>query len=614
MSARIAAILLNLFSLAAFADIRPGIYDVIDRYGIAPTPDETDASTKKYTEFLSRTQKGGVLRVHTLDPIDLIYPSLFVKGNQSQVAPFYPNVFEFLMRDDIRGNWRTVRSGLARSVTVLPDQKTILINLRDDVLFSDGTRMTADNIVSSWHFYEEEIAGVARSSMHKSKLGDLKIAASDKYQVRVQFGVPPSRLREAIFTFLSIFPIVKENHAASDRIAIPNHYIGTGPYEYVEADRRAVKVKRRLDYWDKKTALYNFDEIEVRSIRDIAVVREAFMRNDLDYYIEGKMQNESMLDEKLGSSFYVKNIREQSPDNVMAGTLFMNMEQGPTADLRVRKALSLLYDADAIFHTLYGGSFSRLPNLLSLSDFSPKGAPSPAVQALIADDPQAAILNEPYETMGISVLTQPSSFREKVKQALSLLREAGYQVINGKQIKDGKPLELMVSSRSNLAEEKAFSYFVSTLMKVGIDAHFHPAPDSATFVTTIDSNQYNLAFIHLEFPRKFDVLDFDEIHFRFGSDDRVSVPGFKSNVANMASPTLDKLIAKMEAADPASEEFRDLSEASLRVISAAVPFILIGERVSMPIYAAKNLCIPPVVTDRILEAAYFSFNGSCPQN
>ncbi len=44
---------------------------------------------------------------------------------------------------------KTVRPGLAKSWTVSPDGKTYTFNLRDDVTFCDGKKMTADDVVYS---------------------------------------------------------------------------------------------------------------------------------------------------------------------------------------------------------------------------------------------------------------------------------------------------------------------------------------------------------------------------------------------------------------------------------------------------------------------------------
>src|SRR5580704_15742521 len=90
-----------LFSWNAFAELPPGVYTVLDRYGIPASPDESSATVQKYAAYLQQTKKGGTLHIHVLDPIDVIHPETFVKGKQSQVAPFYsPYVFETLMMDD----------------------------------------------------------------------------------------------------------------------------------------------------------------------------------------------------------------------------------------------------------------------------------------------------------------------------------------------------------------------------------------------------------------------------------------------------------------------------------------------------------------------------------
>ena len=599
---------------SAFADIAPGTYTYVDRYGIAPSPDESIETTKQYTQYLSHTKKGGTLHIHHLDPFDLIHPDTFVKGVQSQVAPlYYPYVFEDLMQDDIRGNSRTVRAHLAKSFTLLPDGVTFQIDLRDDVHFSDGSLMTAEDILNSWKVNIES-NGVSHEPLMKAKYGDAKLEITDKFQFRVRFdGIEKKRLREAIYWFVAGFQIVKENKASSNEIKISNKYIGTGPYQYIAADRKDVKLQRREDYWNKSTPLYNFDLIQISSYRDISVVREAFMSGGLNVFVEERIQNEAVLDSKLGSSFYAKHVVEQSPENVKTGLLYMNMASGPTRDLKFRQAMTLLYDAEPIFHILYADSFTRQRDIQLAGDLAPHGPPSPEVSALFKGDPQEDLLNQPYETAGIYELNEPKPFRQRLGRAIQLLREAGYVFQDGVLTKNGQPVELMATYRINAVEQKSIVYFASTLAKIGIKMDLRPATDSATFVSSLRSNQYNFAFIYLDMPNKYDVYDFDNLIFRFGSGAAVVNPkGEQSNVCNMQSKLMDSLTNKMSETDAASPAYRDLTDAALRYLSVNVPYILIGEKTKMTVYTDKKICLPPVATARYLEAAFMSPDGSCP--
>jgi len=80
----------------------------------------------------------------------------------------------------------------------------------------------------------------------------------------------------------------------------------------------------------------------------------------------------------------------------------------------------------------------------------------------------------------------------------------------------------------------------------------------------------------------------------------------------MKSPLMDSIIHKLESSDAASSDYRNLEEAALRLLSVNVPYILIGEKITKTIYAEKGLCLPPVATWRMLEAAYLNPTGSCP--
>src|SRR6185312_3644902 len=105
-----------------------------------PTADETG-----YVKYLEETRKGGVLKLAVDEPMEIIFPSAFKKGLQQKYMPYFEGyLYEALMSADPIRPSRQIDAMIAKSVEANPEKSEYIINLRDDVRFSDGTPVTAD--------------------------------------------------------------------------------------------------------------------------------------------------------------------------------------------------------------------------------------------------------------------------------------------------------------------------------------------------------------------------------------------------------------------------------------------------------------------------------------
>jgi peptide/nickel transport system substrate-binding protein len=138
---------------------------------------------------------------------------------------------------------KTARAGLAKSWTVSPDGTLYTFNLRDDVTFCDGRKMTADDVVYTMNRFIDP----ATRSPVRWRAGPVKeIRAKDsttvEYQLSQPFGELPYQL--ALF-FMSV---IDKN--AVEKLG-PNFGVqgfnGTGPFCWVSWSPRGDLVLRRHD-------------------------------------------------------------------------------------------------------------------------------------------------------------------------------------------------------------------------------------------------------------------------------------------------------------------------------------------------------------------------------
>lgn len=598
-----------------YAGLPSGHYIVFDRYGLPPSPDPKDPKAGAYTEWLSHAQKGGHLKTSDADTFDLIFPNFYRQGIQRQVMPLFENyIYEPLMRADPRGLKRTLYPVVAKSVDVDASGAIFTIQLRDDVTFPDGSKVKAKDVISSWKVQLEDVNGPGLQKWFDRVYGNVRIRELSRFTVEVRFpDIPMTRQREALWNFLNSVFLVKPNPNPGPSIQISYPYLGTGPYLVESASRDAVKLVRRKDHWNSSAPFFNFDRIDITQYRDHTVEREAFRKGDLNYYRELVVQSEPVLDDGLKTSKYVKHLVPFIDENLRTMVLHMNTASPRLADVRVRKALALAMDLEAPNRLFYSGTLSWLDTPGEKSPLAPQGRPRPAVAALLKSDAFAEESDKPFEEMGLFPLSRISDQRERLKAAMRFLHEAGFEVVNGEQRKDGRPLEVNVLIWNQSRLLKTMAIFEENLKRLGIRLIYQTFPDTSAMIKIITSQTYDLFPQEIPITRSFDVLDADDmiVHFHSSYSGAKDPHSIQTNYSNLMSPTLDRLLEESANTDPASERYRDLVDATLRLLSAHVPYILLGERPTTTIYTDSRLCLAPNTT-WLLEAAYFSDRGCAP--
>lgn len=603
------AALLSLATNQAHASLKSGTFTYFDRYGLPPSPEPNDPKAIQFQAFSKKVQKGGILRIPYNQPIDLVFPAYHKHGLQVQSAPYTENlVYESLMRTTPSGEDRTLIPALAKSVTIDAETLTYVIHLQEGVKFSDGREFNAQSVVDSWNFNLTEIKGPGLESLYKGIFGNVVLKVLSPLELEVQFPeIPKAKQGDAIYNFLST-SIALPSSPRQDT-EIPVDTVGTGAYMVTKATRGQVVLARRFDYWDKNSSLYNFDRVEISVFMDKAVGRQAFMAHILDLHQEKDIVAEPLLDSELGRAFYER-VEVQLPlDKINTSLLHLNMSRPHLKDVRVRKALLLAFDQEGINHTLNAG---RVPALLypgQVSRFNPKGpATSPERLSLLADDPGS---EQSMDKFGMGSIGEFHGHRDRLREAAKLLREAGYENKDGVLVKDGQPLELSVLILSQSQYLRSMGVFAQNLRLLGIQLNYLRMNDVSALLVELHRNNYDLMTQAIGIPRDFTALRALVLHSRLASDNgpQFYPKGTGLNLSNINSPALDNILAEMQTTEPSEPRYNILVEAMLRILSAQVPFIPMGDETTDVYYKAKGLCLPPVLSEFPVDTAYY---GECP--
>ena len=337
-------------------------------------------------------------------------------------------------RDNVSG----VHNELAESLT-WKDDKTLEIQLRQGVMFHDGTEMTADDVVFTYNRIIQENAieyPEAHTSPRKGLIAPLvSIEKTGDYSVVMNFSGPwPPALQ--LLVHQQIIPkAYLEQVGTQGFIENP---IGTGPFKFVSTQPGFTEVvmERFDDYYGGAPDLAPVGAACVqgavfRVIPEASTRVAALLAGEVDIIQALPPELISTLEQTPG--IQVKTVPGTQPKWVE-----LNVNAPPFNDVRVRQALNYAVDKDLIIQAIYGGKAVALPGSLS-----------------------------PYNNY-VNKSLKPYEY--SVDKALALLAEAGYTDSNGDGLldKNGKTLSFTLDT---LEEHRALAEAVAGQFRaIGLDA------------------------------------------------------------------------------------------------------------------------------------------------
>lgn len=222
---------------------------------------------------------------------------------------------------------------LATEWTVNEGATSIDLVLRSGVTFHDGAPLTAADVVYSLDRAHRLGIGIA------SVIADYKSATvKDDTHLTIELSRPNSTFLGALSrVYVVNSKLVEANKGADDGQSwLATHEAGSGPYvlESYTANQQT-KFTKHPGYWDKarggeKTLVYRY-------IPESATLRDELRSGGVDVAYNLTPQDIATFEGAAG--FATTELK-----NPMQLYLFFNNHTGPTADLRVRKAIRLAYD------------------------------------------------------------------------------------------------------------------------------------------------------------------------------------------------------------------------------------------------------------------------------
>jgi peptide/nickel transport system substrate-binding protein len=406
----------------------------------------------------------------------------YITANESSSIDICRFIFWSLLNFDVPT--QAVKPGLAESWTNSPDRKTWTFKLRQNLRWSDGEPLTADDVVFTWNdlIYNPKIDNVTRDPfiINGKKFTVTKI---DDLTIQV---VTPEVYPPLLAAFGASTPIMPK-HILAKTVADgtftsaygvnsdPSQVVGSGPFRLKEYKAAQYTLLERNPYFlevDKKgTRLPYFDDIVFTVVPDLNALSLRFLsgESDVDDFVfpyeydqfkaEADKGKFTLLEPGIGLEMSFFWFNENTNVNAKTGKPYVDPKKLTWfRNTKFRQAISYAIDRDAIIKSILSG----------------RGIPAYG-----------------FETPGNKKWFNPNiqKYPHDPAKALELLKGIGIDKRNGDDFltdADGNKIEFVLNTNTgNGAREKAAVLIADDLKKLGISVIFQPI-EFNTLITKID--------------------------------------------------------------------------------------------------------------------------------
>jgi peptide/nickel transport system substrate-binding protein len=441
-------------------------------------------------------RRGGTVVVGWNSDITGVNELIFPTNNLTDEVLF--KIFLHLLQEqpDFERHPPTFAPQLARSYDWSPDHKILTFHLRDDVVWSDGVPVTAEDVRWTWQAEIDRSVSWEASYM-KASITDVEVV--DPHTARFHFShVYAKQLldaNEAVILPKHAWSQLPFDQWRKNADWFRQHLVVDGPFTLASwTPQQELVLARNERYFDRSRPY--LDRVVIRVVPNQGSLATQLFSGALDFVPQVSPGDADRIkkDPRLNLVAYWFRL-------IVA--VAWNNERPPFDDPEVRRALTLGIDRKAIVETLFG-PYGRI-------------ATSPYVAGVWAHNHAAPL---PYDP----------------KKAREILAARGFKDSDGDGVLDrnGKPFTFeLTSNAGNRQRNDAAVMIQDQLKKIGIRA----APrvlEFNTLVSQLDVGNYDATITGLGMDTSLDLTgNFAAASIKDGS-----------NYARYKSPEFDRLIAQ----------------------------------------------------------------------
>jgi len=365
-------------------------------------------------------------------------------GNRS---PFFQAVFDTLLQKDSSGE---IEPWLATKWEYNDDNTVLTLTLRDDVEFTDGTKLDADAVVASLERFRDGTSPQAATFAGK------EFAAVDATTVTITQAAPDPSL----VNLLSIAPGLIQAPSTFDDPDSATEPVGSGPYVLdttASVTGTTYVYSANPDYWNPDAVKY--DNLTINVIDDPTATLNALKAGEAN---GAKIVNNDTIPEIEASGWSI-----ESNELDFQGLLLFDRDGAMApelADVNVRKAINMAFDREALLKALQAGYGTVTEQVF------------------------------PATSVGYDE-SLDSTYEYDPDGAKKLLAEAGYP--------DGFTLNMM----STPAFQTTFDLVAQQLADIGITVNYTD-PGTGNFITDMLAPKYPATWMALEQNPDWQLINF----------------------------------------------------------------------------------------------------------
>ena len=371
--------------------------------------------------------KGGKLRLGGFGSFDSLN-SFAIKGSPADGLGL---IYDTLTRSS--ADEAFTHYGLVASAIRTPEDRSwVEFRIHPEARFADGHAITSSDVKFSFEKLISE--GQPLYQLYYADVSEVVIV--NESEVRFNFSTNTNRELPLILGQLPVLPehYWQDRNFSSAGLEPP---LGSGPYRIGAVDGgRSISYERNPDYWARdlnvNRGFYNFDQISYDYYLDFDIRMEAFKSGRLDLMAEHRSKAWATgYDFPAAQSGEV--VKAEFPHSRPTGmqAYIFNIRRPYFADVRVRQAINLVFDFEWVNKNLLYSSYARSQSYFSNSELAASGLPSAAELALL-EPYREQLPPELFTTeFSLPVSKADGNIRPRLRSALALLREAGWQLEDG---------------------------------------------------------------------------------------------------------------------------------------------------------------------------------------
>jgi len=486
--------------------------------------------------------KGGTVRLSSTGTFD----SLNVVPAKGTVADGLGLIYDTLMTPSM-DEVSTEYGLLAEAMKYPADYSSVTYKLRDNAKWADGQPLTPDDVVFSFDSLKQYNPGQAFYYRHVSKA-----EKTGEREVTFTFDVKGNRELPHIVGQLLVLPKhwwegtdAKGNKRdiSKSGLEVP---LGSGAYKVQSVvPGRSIIYERDPNYWGKDLPVNvgsnNLDQIRYDFFRDDTVEFEAFKGDQVDWRTEttARVWAQEYDFPAVKQGRVIKEMFEQpyKTSGLMTGFIF-NLNRDTFKDPRVRQAFNLAFPFEDINKDIFYGQYVRLKSYFDGIPLASSGLPE-GKELEYLNEVKDKVPPEVFTTEFKNPVNNTSTARNNLRQALSLLKDAGWQLKGNKLVNatTGQPMVVEFLMNGPIYEKVALRY-QTELAKIGITLNIRPV-DTAQYENRVRGRDFDL--IYSGWAQSMSPGN-EQIEF-FGSEsaDREG----SRNYGGIRNPAVDALIQKI---------------------------------------------------------------------